>query len=109
MYAIALTSIPPRFARLAPVLDGLLAQEPRPARVFLCLPRRYRRFPGPVTPPALPPGVTLLRCDDDPGPAGKALIAARHLAGQADRLIYCDDDWIMQPGWAAALLAAGSP
>jgi hypothetical protein len=51
--------------------------------------------------------------DPDTGPglteAGKALIAARHLAGQADRLIYCDDDWIMQPGWAAALLAAGGP
>ena len=109
MYAISLTSIPPRFDRLDPVLLALLAQRPRPARVILCLPRRYARFAGPVTPPALPDGVDLLWHDTDLGPATKALPAARHLAGRVPRLIYCDDDWIMGPGWAAALLAAAHP
>ncbi|WP_101065743.1 hypothetical protein [Roseovarius salinarum] len=109
MYAISLTSIPPRFPRLGPVLESLLAQRPAPAAVYLCLPRRYRRFAGPVMPPALPAGVTVLRCETDHGPATKALVAARHLGGQAMRLIYCDDDWIMPKHWAARLLAATGP
>lgn len=109
MYAISLTSIPPRFECLGPVLTGLLAQRPAPARVILCLPRRYTRFPGAVTPPPLPDGVDLLWHDTDLGPATKALPAALHLAGQMPRLIYCDDDWIMGPGWAAALLGAAQP
>jgi len=104
MYAISLTSIPPRLARLGPVLDSLLAQDPPPAGVFLCLPRRYRRFHGPAVPPALPRGVTLLRPPDDNGPASKVLPAARMLAGREMALLYCDDDWLMPPGWAARLL-----
>lgn len=106
MYAISLTSIPPRFQNLGPVLHSLLAQDPAPAQVFLCLPRRSRRFSGPCSLPALPAQVTVMHCNIDLGPATKALPAARHLAGQIDRLIYCDDDWLMPPGWAAALLAA---
>ena len=105
MYAISLTSIPPRFDRLGPVLQALLAQRPAPMAVYLCLPRSYRRFVGPVSPPALPEGVDLLWSDTDLGPAGKALIPARHLQGKVERLIYCDDDWIYPPGWAAALLS----
>ncbi|WP_306151926.1 hypothetical protein [Roseovarius sp. MMSF_3281] len=104
MYAISLTSIPPRFDRLGPVLAALLAQRPAPVAVYLCLPRRYRRFTGTVRPPALPDGVKVLWSDTDLGPAGKAMIAARHLAGKVKRLIYCDDDWTCGPGWAAALL-----
>ncbi len=104
MYAISLTSIPPRFDRLGPVLQALLAQRPTPVAVYLCLPRSYRRFSGVVHPPALPLGVNLLWSEDDLGPAGKALIASRHLAGKVERLIYCDDDWIYSTGWAEALL-----
>lgn len=107
MYAISLTSIPPRFSRLGPVLAALLAQRPAPAHIFLALPAQYTRFPGPVTPPPLPDGVTLLRSDTDLGPATKALPAARALAGTDLRLIYCDDDWLYAPGWAAQLLTTG--
>lgn len=106
MYAIALTSIPPRLPRVGPVLESLLAQRPAPARVLLCLPRRWRRFSGDAAPPGLPEGVDLLRVDNDLGPATKALAAAPLLAGRMRRLIWCDDDWIMPPGWAAALLDA---
>ncbi len=104
MYAISLTSIPPRFPRLAPVLASLLAQRPAPAHVFLTLPDRYTRFPGQVTPPDLPEGITLLRADTDLGPATKILPAARALADRDLRLICCDDDWIYGPDWAAHLL-----
>ncbi len=109
MYAISLTSIPPRLDRLGPLLDALLAQRPAPARVLLTLPRRYARFPGPVVPPALPDAVEILWHDTDLGPATKALPAARALAGRVDRLIWCDDDWIAGPGWARALIEAAGP
>ena len=106
MYAISLTSIPPRLDRLGPVLDSLLAQDAPPAEIILCLPRSYRRFPGQVTPPILPRGVRLLWAEQDLGPATKALIPARTVKGEIDRLIWCDDDWIYPPHWARTLLAA---
>ena len=107
-YAISLTSIPPRYARLGPVLRSLLAQRPAPARVILCLPRWPARF-DPAPPPDLPDRVEVMWTDRDEGPATKVLPAARALAGRNSRLIYCDDDWIMTQGWAARLLAAGGP
>lgn len=103
-YVISLSSVPPRFGRLRPVLEALLRQNPAPERVLLCVAERYERFPGPVRLPEMPEGVELVR-GEDIGPGMKALAAARHLPG--GRLIYCDDDWIAGPGWAAALLAAG--
>ena len=104
MYAISLTSIPPRYARLGPVLESLLAQRPAPGRVLLCLPQRPMRF-APASWPKVPDGVEVLPLAGDIGPASKVLPAARLLAGQGGRLIYCDDDWIMPQGWAARLLA----
>lgn len=105
MYAISLTSIPPRYPRLGPVLASLLAQRPAPCCVILALPEPPARF-APAPPPALPKGVTLLRTATDEGPATKVLPAARALTGHIDRLIYCDDDWILPPDWAAHLLDA---
>ncbi|MBK1635260.1 glycosyltransferase family A protein [Rhodovulum adriaticum] len=106
MLVVSLTSIPPRFATLRPVLASILNQRPRPDRVILALPRQYRRFPGTFPRPALPDGVVLLRLDTDPGPAAKVLPAARALAGTGARLVYCDDDCLYGPGWLAALCAA---
>jgi len=104
MYAISLTSIPPRYARLGPVLESLLAQRPAPDRVLLCLPQRPMRF-APAPRPEVPDGVEVLSLEEDMGPASKVLSAARLLEGLGGRLIYCDDDWIMPQGWAARLLA----
>ncbi|WP_371037445.1 hypothetical protein [Rhodosalinus sp. FB01] len=103
MLAVSLTSIPPRLPRIGPTLASIQGQFPRPNRVLLCLPRRYRRFPGPVALPPLPDGVEVVWSDEDFGPATKALAAARALEGQGARLVYCDDDWIYGPGWLAAL------
>jgi hypothetical protein len=103
MRVVALTSIPPRLPYLGPTLASILGQRPAPDRVLLCLPRRYRRFPGPVEAPALPDGVEVLWSDADLGPATKALAPARALAGTGAALVYCDDDWIYGPGWLAAL------
>ncbi|MGR3311995.1 hypothetical protein [Roseovarius indicus] len=105
MYAIALTSIPPRLARLGPVLASLLAQDPAPARVLLCLPPEWARYAGDAHLPVLPDGVEVIMSETDFGPATKAIASSRALGGTIDRLIYCDDDWLMPPGWAASLLA----
>ena len=102
-----MTSVPPRFERLGPVLRALLAQEPGPEAVYLCLPEQYERFPGAFDTPDMPEGVTVLRCGLDIGPGMKLLGALGEVT--APRLIYCDDDWVPGPGWAAALLAAQGP
>lgn len=103
-YAVSLTSIPPRLHRLAPVLASLAGQDPAPECILLSLPRRYRRFPDAVDQTLAFPGVDVLWSAQDHGPATKALVAARHLMHRTLKLIYCDDDWLYSPGWAAALL-----
>jgi len=105
-YAISLTTIPPRFGRLGPVLRSLLAQCPAPTEVLLCVPQNYDRFPGRFELPTLPEGVTVLRGGDDLGPGTKAIMGARHVLNRIPRLIYCDDDWLMDPDWARHLLSA---
>ncbi|WP_299847921.1 hypothetical protein [uncultured Roseovarius sp.] len=53
----------------------------------------------------MPDDVSLMWVDHDLGPATKVLPAAGALAGTYQHLIYCDDDWLMPPHWAATLLA----
>ncbi|MGP6087733.1 hypothetical protein [Antarctobacter jejuensis] len=75
--------------------------------MVLCLPRSYRRFPGPVTPPPLPAGVTLLWADRDDGPATKLLPTLRAFADAP--VTYCDDDCLYADGWLDSLCAAARP
>ena len=104
MLTVALTSIPPRFAGLEATLDSLLVQT-EVDRVVLTLPRHYTRFPGPVTPPHLPDGITLNWTDTDIGPATKVLPLAARMAPH-DPILICDDDWAYGPGWAAGFATA---
>ena len=103
---VSLSSIPPRFDDLRPTLDSLLAQD-RPAdAVLLWVPQAYRRFPGwDGRLPEVPDGVTILRCDQDVGPATKILPALRAYAGQDVNILFCDDDRLYRPGFIAAMLA----
>lgn len=103
MLTIALTSIPPRFDSLRRVVEGLLAQTV-PARVVVSLPFSYRRFPGRVNVPSLPPSVILHRVARDYGPATKLLGALSD--ADATDILYCDDDWSYAPTWAQTLLEA---
>ncbi len=107
MRIVSLTSVPPRFGGLGPVLESLLAQRPAPDRVVLALPRAYRRFPGQVDPPALPAGVTLLRTGTDHGPATK-LLAPLDAWPDASRVVYCDDDCLYGDGWLSELEGAAA-
>lgn len=104
MRIVSLSSIPPRFGQLGPVLESLLAQRPRVDAVQLHVPRRYRRFPDyDGTPPSVPDGVTLVRPDEDLGPASKVLFAARALRGTDTQILFCDDDKLFSPDWGARL------
>jgi len=106
-HVISLSSIPPRFAHIGPTLASLVGQKSRPEAVELYIPRSYRRFPqwGGGLPP-VPEGVTIVRVDEDLGPATKVLPAARAYRGQDIELLYCDDDYFYAPEWAGRFLAA---
>lgn len=99
---VSLTSIPPRFNGLGRTLRSLLDQS-IPVCVQLTLPRSYDRFPGAVTAPSLPEGVTLHWTDTDAGPATKWLPA---IARSSAPVLMCDDDWIYAPDWAARFVEA---
>ncbi|MBA8840223.1 glycosyltransferase family 2 protein [Ochrobactrum sp. RH2CCR150] len=97
---ITLSTIPPRFHLLRPTLLSLLSQRLRAAEVRLYIPYKYRRFPdwdGQL--PNVPAGITIVRCDEDLGPATKVLPAARDLKGQDVDILFCDDDKIYDAGW----------
>jgi len=109
MYAISLTTIPPRLPRLGPVIDSLLAQRPAPEAVHIYLPKAWDRFEPVDNMYDAPKGAVIHIVDMDYGPAMKAICFAGYHGNKASKLIYCDDDWIYPQGWAAALLAAGAP
>lgn len=105
-HIITLSSIPPRFDKLGPALTSLLRQSARAEAVELYIPRSYRRFPqwgGAL--PEVPDGVTIVRVDEDLGPATKVLPAARAWRKQDVELIYVDDDRVFARDWVALCLA----
>lgn len=101
MRVISLTTIPPRFDKLAPTLASLLGQKEPADRILLYVPRTYRRFPdydGSL--PPVPDGVEIRRPDTDFGPASKVLHAVREFTGTNTEILFCDDDRIYYPRWA---------
>lgn len=103
---ISLTSIPPRFGSLHACLSALLQQTAEIAAVNLYLPRQYRRFPGTWPLPIVPEGVSIHQVAHDLGPATKILPAVAAYRGTDTLILFCDDDRIYDPGWAAHLIAA---
>jgi hypothetical protein len=102
---ISLTTIPPRMAGIAATLDSLVRQTAPIEAVILWVPERYRRAGfGRFDLPDLPTGIELRRCPIDYGPATKILPAIAACRGQDMRILYCDDDRIYHPDWAAHLL-----
>ncbi len=102
-FVISLTSVPPRFDGLGPVLSSLVCQGAD--AVELWLPHQYRRFPewdGQL--PEVPEGVYIRRAIDDLGPATKYLLALE--CHPEDQVLACDDDAIYGSGWATGFLDA---
>lgn len=104
-HVITLSTIPPRFTKLGPALKALVAQDSRPEAIELYIPASYRRFPqwgGGL--PEVPEGVTIVRVEQDLGPATKILPAARARRGQEIELIYVDDDRVLDKTWMSHCL-----
>lgn len=104
---ISLTTIPSRMHQIGPTLESLLRQSVAIDAVILWIPRAYRRPEfGEFTPPPVPAGVDVRRCDVDYGPATKVLPAVHEFRNGDVRILYCDDDRIYDPEWAARLVEA---
>jgi hypothetical protein len=104
---ISLSTIPTRFKTLAPTLKSLIDQRAEVDEIRLYIPLHYRRFPdydGAV--PEVPEGVTIVRTEEDLGPASKVLFAVREQRANRAQILFCDDDRIFPPTWAADLFAA---
>ncbi|MEO9337389.1 glycosyltransferase family 2 protein [Mesorhizobium sp. SB112] len=109
MRVISLTTIPPRFEAVGSTLKSLVDQVGQIDEIHLYVPKRYRRFPdygGEL--PSVPAGVTIVRPEDDLGPASKVLFAARSLRGRDAQILFCDDDRLYRHDWAATLFDAQS-
>lgn len=103
---ISLTTIPSRLPHIGPTLASLRAQTAAIERVILWLPEQYRRSEfNRVALPPLPEDIEIRRCPFDYGPATKILPAVSAFAGEDVRILYCDDDRLYHPDWAARLLA----
>ncbi len=102
---ISLTTIPSRVSEIGPVLNSLLEQSAQIEQVILWIPETYRRFgPCELDTRHIPKDINVRRCDHDYGPATKVLPAVRAFAGQDVRILYCDDDRIYHPDWAARMI-----
>jgi len=101
---VSLTTIPSRFNSIGPTLKSLLRQRDALDEIRLYIPRFYRRFPnydGHI--PEIPEGVTVVRTEEDLGPASKILFAVKDFGATEAQILFCDDDRIYPPNWAQAL------
>lgn len=92
---VTLTTIPARTAMLKPVLRSLIDQSEPADRILLALPHATRSgepYP-PLSQMALPPGVDVIRCEDE-GPATKVLPALRL---EPDAVLIVVDDDVIYP------------
>ena len=104
---LSLTSIPPRFGYVQETLNSLLAQNAPVSAINLYLPRHYRRFDwDPERLPSVPSGVAIQLIEHDFGPATKVLPAVQQYRGQDCAILFCDDDKVYDPDWAARFLEA---
>ena len=103
MYVVSLTSIPPRYATLRPVLDSLLQQRPPPSRVLLHVSSSPRED-------TLPDGVEVVLVPEDVGPITKVFyVVSNPSIPDECAVLVCDDDCVKPAGWAARLLSQGVP
>jgi hypothetical protein len=97
---VSVTTLPSRIGRLRPTLDSLRAQTLPPDRILVCLPpRSVREGAAYALPPWLdppPPGVEVVRSEQDHGPGTKLLGCLPRVPPDAC-LIVVDDDMVYKP------------
>jgi hypothetical protein len=106
-YYFSLSTIPSRMHNISKVIESLLQQVIKPKKIFLHIPRVYRRFPGvPIVMPDVSqyPNVEIVRCGDY-GSATKFLPMMFIDDVKADEnIIIVDDDHIYDPLLAIKLI-----
>lgn len=96
---VGVTTLPSRIDRLRPTVESLRAQTRPPDRILVCVPARSVRegcayaLPGWL---ATTPGVEVIRCETDWGPATK-LLGCLSPVGADACLIVVDDDMVYAP------------
>ncbi len=104
---ITLTTIPPRLPNLLRKLASLERQSVKADHVEIYIPRKYRRFPVvDFQLPKLPSWASIVRVEEDLGPATKILPAAKKWRGEDVDLLLCDDDRIEDPQWLSRFALA---
>jgi len=103
---VSLTSIPPRFDRLEPILRSLTFQTCH--EIWLNIPLKYDRFPDwdgkvPGNLLNLDPKIIVNRECEDLGPGTKFIGSAMHLDPE-DLIVYLDDDTEYDPHLVTNLL-----
>lgn len=100
---ISLSTIPSRFDKIGPTLESLLAQSAKIDEIRLYIPKSYLRFSDydGVALPVIPNGITLIRPDQDDGPASKVIhCLVDPKLDPEGQIIFCDDDRIYDKDWA---------
>lgn len=106
-YYFSLSTIPSRMHNISAVIESLLQQEIKPKKIYIHIPRVYRRFPGVdiVVPDVSQyPNVEIVRCGDY-GSATKFLPMMFIDEVKADsNIIIVDDDHVYDPLLALKLI-----
>lgn len=103
---VSMTTTPTRIGKIAPVLDSIAAQTVRPDRIFLHVPRVFRRDSSTYDIPEFVtsnPLVVVNRCEDY-GPATKILPMISAISDPEAVLISIDDDVVYHPTFVETLL-----
>jgi hypothetical protein len=106
---VTLTTTPKRINRIWPTLNSILLQSERPEKIYLWIPRLYKRFPQHAE-IQLPdfikhnPSVHVQFIDTDYGPATKLLPCLQLSLDPNTKIIVIDDDRLYPPHFIKDLL-----
>jgi GT2 family glycosyltransferase len=105
---VSFTTLPSRIHRIGPMVDSLRNQTAKPDEIRLYVPRFCTRERTGYDIPAwlAAAGVTLIRCDDDWGPATKLIPCLVDGGHPDDTIVTVDDDVVYEPHLLEDLVAA---
>ena len=102
---VSLSTIPPRFGKLQPVLNTLLDQTLKADEICIYVPQKYKRFGSyDMRQLKVPKGVSVKVVEEDLGPATKVLPCIQENQGKDVCIVYCDDDRLYARTWLEALV-----
>lgn len=105
---VTMTTMPARITKIWPTLNSILLQSELPEKIYLWLPKQYKRFEEKIT--VLPatienhPLIDIKFIDMDYGPATKLLPALTHFKKSNKKIIVIDDDIIYKKTFLKTML-----